>query len=392
MAYADALDPTKPTDADLISSGDDEIRKLKRAIIQRLSTIVVNLDADPLVLKDSVFPDPTPAVTPGLLSSRPNPPTAQFTQYYATDTDQLFVSRDSVVTPGTLEWIEAKKTQISEPIVLAYSAGEARFAPDGTETRARRVQSAIAAARLGSSPVKVVYVPKSLWGYGGDLDYSTSMFDSSIMMVREGALDAWFDPVAYGADPTGVVNSHAAIDTAFLHASTSTFGMRMVAFTVAGNYLNTTNVDQRGCALLLGPGAVLTGGGNLTGTQAFKIPPDPPAPTPPVDAAFTYNPAAAAGSRAAQVTVSKRLLLRIPPTSTDSSGVLTVVMSDSSFGPAGTYDLAKLHTIVASERGAAADGPEIARITVNAGTQTITLDLDGGVQTAAWDIYMVFTT
>lgn len=388
MAYTIPFDPATPTDADPVSSGDDRIREIKQALIERLGNLIVDLDADPWVLKPELFPDPPQDVVSGTLAARPNPPPQVNQLYQASDTDQLFVSRVSTEDPDTLAWYETKQDQVSEPVILAISAGEARFAPAGTETRAQRVRSAIAAARLGTSPIKVVYIPKTLWGYCGDIDFAGSMFDSTILLVREGALSAWYDPIAYGADASGTVNSRVSIDTCFLHASTTVIGMKMVAFTLPGEYLFTDDIDQRGCALWQAPDTALTGGGELIGDVAFKIPADPLPEPEPIDAAFTYNPAGSSGSRAVPVIIDKRLHLRINAATTDGSGILVIHMDDASFG--GSYDLAKLHTIVASERGSLAGSIEANRVVVNAGAQTITLDLDGGSQTASWDLYLTF--
>lgn len=52
MAYADGnIDVTKPGDGDILSQGDDEIRKFKRQMSDRLATLVDDINADPLVLK-----------------------------------------------------------------------------------------------------------------------------------------------------------------------------------------------------------------------------------------------------------------------------------------------------------------------------------------------------
>lgn len=55
MAYTEVLNPATPADGDLLSAGDDSIRQFKRAIIERLLTIVVDVDANPLVIKPSAL-------------------------------------------------------------------------------------------------------------------------------------------------------------------------------------------------------------------------------------------------------------------------------------------------------------------------------------------------
>lgn len=56
MAYGDPLDSTTPADSDFAGQGDDKIRELKRAIIQRLGSFFTNVDADPLVPKNASVP------------------------------------------------------------------------------------------------------------------------------------------------------------------------------------------------------------------------------------------------------------------------------------------------------------------------------------------------
>lgn len=55
MAYVDPLDPLTPAGSDGIVNGDDRIRELKRALIQRLSTVFVDTNADPLQLKTTAI-------------------------------------------------------------------------------------------------------------------------------------------------------------------------------------------------------------------------------------------------------------------------------------------------------------------------------------------------
>jgi hypothetical protein len=53
MAYADPLDQNKPDGADKRKFGDDQIRTHIRAIRQRLASVFVDVDVDPLTLKDN---------------------------------------------------------------------------------------------------------------------------------------------------------------------------------------------------------------------------------------------------------------------------------------------------------------------------------------------------
>lgn len=428
MAYTVTWNNTTPADSDLASQGDDRIRELKIAIDERMLTVFTNWPAgDPLTPTAAFIPD---EVTVGTLAARPNPPASANLVYYARDVDQLFVS---VVDGATFEWIEVKPASTSEDVVLAVSAGEARFAPLGTETAATKVKNAILSAAASTSPVKTVFVPRTLWGYVASGDFNVSMFNTSVFLVREGSWWGAYDPVAYGADITGTTNSQVCIDTAYLHASTAPavaggYGIRLVAFTVPGTYLMTTDVDQRGVPQYLGDDVTISGGGVFIGVRPWKWP-EPlgatagtaaarpatgvkegefyyandtrrlsiwnTAETPdawgdvnsiPYVEAFSYNPAGVAGSLATAVVLKRALHLKIPPTTTSGAGALTVDLADASFG--GRYDAAKIHTIVASERGADGDANEPARVSV-AG-QVITLELDGGSQTGEWDLLITF--
>lgn len=47
--FVEPLDPNTPADSDLASSGDDAMRQKTRAIIERLESFFVDIDANPLV-------------------------------------------------------------------------------------------------------------------------------------------------------------------------------------------------------------------------------------------------------------------------------------------------------------------------------------------------------
>lgn len=100
MAYVEPWDPTTPSDVEGVSQGDDRIRELKRAIEERMETLVEDWDEDPLSLRESVFPGILAEV--GILADRPADPEGTGSLYFAYDTDQLFYG--SVDDPP--EWIE----------------------------------------------------------------------------------------------------------------------------------------------------------------------------------------------------------------------------------------------------------------------------------------------
>lgn len=55
MAFADDLDELSPAGSDLISLGDDAIRKLARAVSERLISAFQDPDVDPMVIKNGAI-------------------------------------------------------------------------------------------------------------------------------------------------------------------------------------------------------------------------------------------------------------------------------------------------------------------------------------------------
>lgn len=55
MVYVNPLDPLTPTDLDPADEGDDNLRGIKAALIERLETAFEDVDADPLVPRYEVF-------------------------------------------------------------------------------------------------------------------------------------------------------------------------------------------------------------------------------------------------------------------------------------------------------------------------------------------------
>lgn len=377
MPYATPFDPTTPTDASWAVEGDDELRKIKQAINERLVGVFSNWpDGEPLTFVEGFIEG---QFTADLLTNRPNPPLKDDLFFYASDTDQLFASAPK--TGGGFEWTEIKKTQLSTPAVVVIAASEARFAPDGDETHAERISNAILAAKASDAAVKTVFVPKEYLSYSTNAGFSLGMFDASIFMVREGSIAGWYDPAAYGADLTGTRDSQDIIDLCYTHASTTTIGMRAVAFTVPGTYTINTNVDQRNCATIQMPGATLAGTGKLTGTRAFKVPFD--------FRSFTYNVDAAAGARAVEVAAKKVLTVHVTSAATPADGKIYIEFSEAGF--AGYYAAANVVAVLATYRKQATQSPEFIPYSVDTAGNRILLDLDGGAQIADWDVLIVFS-
>lgn len=396
MPFTSPFDPDTPTDASPVAEGDNEIRSVKAGIIERMNTIVEDFEDGTdvegeivLKLKDSVFPVIPKVFYSGTLAARPNPPESDDQLYFAEDTDQFFYSK-----PGededTFEWDEAKKSDEQIEIAsLAISAGESRFILNETDTRATRVKNAINTAKLSSSEVKVIYIPKTLWGYVADVDYDSGMYDPTILLVREGSIVSWYDPVAYGADVTGTVNSRPAILACYAHASGTAIGIQMVAFTVPGTYLMTTDTDQQDVPLFMGAGTSITGGGNLTGNRPFRIPADA---LPSDTSYFIYSASASAGSRIATSAVVRRIHMRVSGTATGTNLVVSLA-AEPQFT---AYPLNKLHTLVASQHHRVGTttgdtGSDGFGVTIDAGANTITFSSLASGEVVEFDLVMTFT-
>ena len=56
MPYSNPLDPTTPADTDLRSQGDDRIREVKAALLERLLTVFVDMNINPLAFIAGVIP------------------------------------------------------------------------------------------------------------------------------------------------------------------------------------------------------------------------------------------------------------------------------------------------------------------------------------------------
>jgi hypothetical protein len=439
--FVNPFNPATPTDASLVSQGDDEFRSLKAALKERMETLVTDFDdgedvdgTQKLVLRDEAI-EGFLQISSGTLAARPNPPTKDNLLYVAEDTDQAFISKPDGLS---FAWQELKPTaEAAEVGIVVISAGESRFAPDDDESHATRVKNAIATAKLSSAEVKVVYVPKSFWGYVEDADYDSAMYDNTVQLVREGGITGWYDPIAYGADPTGDVNSFVPVDTCFDHAAAAALGgtnapigMKVVAFTIPGIYTINTDVDQRSCGVIMMTGVTLGGTGELIGARDFLLPNEgkfPVVTTGTLPATGAENGKAyfvsstgeikiwdtsltpdgyttfqrrnfkaygytVGGAAAAEVAIDKELFLKLNGTSAGTS----LVLNWATAGLETDYPLAKLHTLVVRQYHRAgttagdtgADGFGVA---LDVAGGTITLSGLATTEAHEFGIYAVFT-
>ena len=151
--------------------------------------------------------------------------------------------RIAAVLNGGLELSNFAAGEIEEPIII--NAGDPRFQTGGLD-RAERVAGAVSESAAAGGR-RVVWVPRSMFGYGEDAGWSSGIFDTSVHVVREGQLDAGHDAVAYGAKPDdATVDDKPMFDVAVAQAAAAIIGLNPGGswFTVSlpGTYQLDTDV------------------------------------------------------------------------------------------------------------------------------------------------------
>jgi hypothetical protein len=114
VAYTNAFSPTTPADNDPVSSGDDEIRKVKAALIERLETFFLDINEDPLAIRPEVLAaieaGGETVVLQGLRAEAPNPAESLF--YWATDEQRLLVKEGTIYREQTASGTSGSSTVI----------------------------------------------------------------------------------------------------------------------------------------------------------------------------------------------------------------------------------------------------------------------------------------
>lgn len=107
MAYVDPFDATTPTGANLFAQGDDRIRELKRALKERLATVLdgVDTDTDPWTFKNA-----SSHLEIGLVADLPEEPEDSELFYFASDTKVLYVNVEGTFVPTSPEAEEGVTT------------------------------------------------------------------------------------------------------------------------------------------------------------------------------------------------------------------------------------------------------------------------------------------
>lgn len=194
MAYTNPLDPTRPTDADLVSSGDNEFRTLKAAIIERLATIIDGLpDTDPLTIRLAALAGVYPQVGENVA----RPATAAFAGqlWYSVDVQELYIGLASLV------WERVLVTGSTVPkIVAAGSPGQGQVLLIGNENvRSYKLEQeggAWTATQDGSGGIRAVPVPAgATWTVkatvfgesSGDVTSDTQIDTQSVQVLGAGS-------------------------------------------------------------------------------------------------------------------------------------------------------------------------------------------------------------
>lgn len=171
-------------------------------------------------------------------------------------------NRIQAVLNGGLDQNNFAAGQYELPTIV--NAGAARFQTGGLDN-ADLVAAAIAEAVAGS--IKVVFVPRTLFGYGGEAGYSGSIFNTNVHMVREGQMGPGHDPVAYGAKPgDALVDDQTAFGAANAAAAASAIGAnpggKWIEVTLPGAYQLNSNVNlSANVGYIEYPGVTLAGTG-----------------------------------------------------------------------------------------------------------------------------------
>lgn len=310
MPYTKGWNESEPAGTSAAAALDSAIQDLKFGLRERLEQVIPsfgNDGVDPKVLAAG-----SARVVMGDEEAKPEPDfVGQI--LYAEDTKRIFIAITLAGSEVDDKWDEVLADVPTFPRAFIIDAGSPEFDPENTLSRAMRVKKAIDAADASAGKVRVVYVPVYLWGYVADGDFNASMFKSTILMVREGAIVPWFDPVAYGADVTGAVNSFDCINTAVSHAQAgATPGMRAVAFTVPGTYRMDGDITWDGTAdYLTFPSVVMSGTGEFDGIPSSEWPVKMIVPMT-LDAGIPAEPERPGEIRG--TTDTKKLLLGIPGT------------------------------------------------------------------------------
>lgn len=144
------------------------------------------------------------------------------------------------------------------------NAGAPRFDTGGLEN-AERIANAVSEAV--AADIKVVWVPRSMFGYIEDASYSTTIFDTGVLMVREGQVLPGHDVVAYGAkaDDAAVDDTDAftaAHDSAAAAAVGANPGAPVIIVSLPGEYqLDSGPTTSTGVGTIVFAGVTFAGAG-----------------------------------------------------------------------------------------------------------------------------------
>jgi len=192
----------------------------------------------------------------------------------ATDLNAEF-DRIQAVINGGLEESNFAAGELEEPIVI--NAGDARFQTGGLDN-SELVAAAIAEAVAGNK--KWVFVPRTLFNYADEAAYSSAMYNTGVILIREGAIAFGFDPVAYGAAPDdATVDDSDPFDACVAGAAAAAIGGNpgggIITVTLPGEYQLDSDVTLTDPVRIMRfPGVTFAGTGNIVNDAAVTPQPN----------------------------------------------------------------------------------------------------------------------
>jgi hypothetical protein len=130
MAYINTFDPTTPTGANLVSQGDDRIREIKAALIERIESMVLDIDADPwtILSATSITALATPAaMTVTTMKAFASTVSGAVLMGYGTTNDVALMNRAGTVCLGVGPNTTVVNIPGSLSVVGAIGGGAASF-------------------------------------------------------------------------------------------------------------------------------------------------------------------------------------------------------------------------------------------------------------------------
>lgn len=161
MAYANELNPAQPAGGDQARFLDDSIRDLTNAVRERLATIVVDVDADPLVLSVSA-PLADNSVTQAKMADN----SVGTAELIAANVTEPKLADDSVSTrtiqDDAVTQANMAPNSVGSPEIIDGSVGNAELATDSVDQRVMALLSVGTPELIDESVTTAKYADDSL--------------------------------------------------------------------------------------------------------------------------------------------------------------------------------------------------------------------------------------